>query len=191
MRGLPLIDPETADGEAAQLLAAAQRILGITPNMTKAMANSPAALKGYLEFHRVLRDGSLPETLCEQIALLVAQENESDYCLSAHTYLGTRVAGLTAEQAVLARSARADEPAAAAALGFAAAVVRGRGAVSDEDLAAARRAGLTAETIAEIIAHVALNVFTTYLTKAARVAVDWPLIRHDDPNPEMREEPRS
>ena len=39
MSALPLIDPVTATGKTADLLAAVQRGLGVTPNMTKAMAN--------------------------------------------------------------------------------------------------------------------------------------------------------
>jgi hypothetical protein len=32
--------------------------------------------------------------------------------------------------------------------------------------------------LAEVVAHVALGVFTSYLAKAARVEIDWPLVRH-------------
>jgi hypothetical protein len=45
MNTLPLVDPDTTTGRAADLLAAVQRSLGVTPNMTKAMANSPAPLQ--------------------------------------------------------------------------------------------------------------------------------------------------
>ncbi|HEY9375988.1 MAG TPA: hypothetical protein VIQ02_02695 [Jiangellaceae bacterium] len=55
MNTLPLVDPDAATGRAADLLAAVQRSMGVTPNMTKAMANSPALLKGYLAL-----SGTLP-----------------------------------------------------------------------------------------------------------------------------------
>lgn len=32
----------------------------------------------------------------------------------------------------------------------------------------------------EVTADVALNVFTSYLATAARVDIDWPLVRHTD-----------
>jgi uncharacterized peroxidase-related enzyme len=186
VRDLPLIHPEDASGATAVVLAAAQELFGITPNLTKAMANSPAALRGYLEFHRVLGEGRLTRALRERIALLVAQEHECDYCLSEHTYRATRTAGLTAAQASDARAGRADEPREAAVLAFAAALVRARGAVDDGQLDTAHAAGLTAEDIVEITADVALNVFANYLALAARVDVDWPLVRptsaeHDAP----------
>jgi len=41
---------------------------------------------------------------------------------------------------------------------------------------AARRAGLSDAEIAEVIAHVALNIFTNYFNNAADVEVDFPKI---------------
>jgi uncharacterized peroxidase-related enzyme len=178
MPGLPLIEPETAAGEAASLLAATQRSLGVTPNMAKAMANSPAALKGYLDFSSALRRGSLPAAMRERIALFVAQETGCDYCLSAHTYTGTKLAGLTEAEAARARKGEAGDPWAAAVLAFAAALLGSHGAVADDELDAARDGGLSHAQIAEVVAHVALNIFTNYFTKAARVDIDWPLVRH-------------
>ena len=44
MTRLPTIDPATATGSAGELLARTHQTLGLTPNMTKVMANSPALL---------------------------------------------------------------------------------------------------------------------------------------------------
>jgi AhpD family alkylhydroperoxidase len=178
MTGLPLIQPETASGETADLLAATQRVLGITPNLARALANSPAALRAYLGFSGALRGGSLPWAVREQIALLVAQRTGCDYSLSAHSYIGTRLVGLSQAEAVRARQGEASEPQAAAALAFAAALLYRRGRVTDAELAAARHGGLSDGQLAEIVAHVALGVFTSYFAEAARVEIDWPLVRH-------------
>lgn len=48
MSRLPLIVPEQATGEAKALLERVDKTLGLVPNMTKVMANSPALLDGYL-----------------------------------------------------------------------------------------------------------------------------------------------
>ena len=53
MSRVPLVDPAT-DGPANDLLAAVRSKLGIVPNMTRAMANSPAVLKAYLAFGEAL-----------------------------------------------------------------------------------------------------------------------------------------
>ncbi|MCW2749617.1 MAG: hypothetical protein JWR83_727, partial [Aeromicrobium sp.] len=85
MAALPLVDPATATGPAADLLAAVKKSLGVVPNMTRAMANNPALLNGYLGLNGALNGGVLPVATRESIALAVGQENGCDYCLSAHT----------------------------------------------------------------------------------------------------------
>jgi alkylhydroperoxidase family enzyme len=42
------VDPATATGEPGALLAQVKKALGLTPNMTRVMANSAALLRGYL-----------------------------------------------------------------------------------------------------------------------------------------------
>jgi hypothetical protein len=59
------IDPAHADARAKPMLDAVHKKLGLTPNMMKTMAASPAVLKGYLDFAGALgraRPGKLPET---------------------------------------------------------------------------------------------------------------------------------
>ncbi|MFF8387086.1 carboxymuconolactone decarboxylase family protein [Streptomyces kanasensis] len=181
MHSLHTVEPESATGETAALFTATHQELGIVPNLARVMANSPAVLKGYLGVVGALSTrGTLPAHVRESIALLVAQENGSDYCLSVHMFRGTKVAGLGTDEATRARHGKADDPWDAAVLDLAAVIVRNRGAVTDEHLAAAQRAGLSDGQIVEVVAHVALNVFTTYLATAARIDVDWPLVRHTD-----------
>ncbi len=172
---LNAVDPALATGKAKDLLAGVQATLGLTPNMMRTMANSPAVLEGYLQFGAALGKGALRAGLREQIALAVAQANECDYCLSAHSALG-RMAGLSADELTASRDASAGDPKAEAALQFAVAVVAARGAVSDTQFAAVRAAGFTDGEIAEILAHVALNVFTNYFNKAALTVVDFPVV---------------
>jgi len=49
------------------------------------IANSPAALEGYLGLSGALNKGALPAPTRERIALAVAEINGCNYCLSAHT----------------------------------------------------------------------------------------------------------
>jgi uncharacterized peroxidase-related enzyme len=169
------VDPAVATGKAKDLLNGVQATLGITPNMMRTMASSPAVLDGYLQLGAALGKGALRAGLREQIALAVAQANECDYCLSAHTALGA-MAGLSAPEISASREASSRDPKAAAALKFAVAVVAARGAVSDADFDAIRKAGFTDGEIAEVLAHVALNVFTNYFNKAALTVVDFPVV---------------
>lgn len=176
MARLNPIDPKSATGKSAELFAKVKSGLGLVPNMTRVMANSPAALEAYLAFSGALAGGRLAPRIREQLALVVAEANECGYCLSAHSAIGKKV-GLSAEQIAASRQGEASDPKAAGALRFAKAIVDGRGEVTDGDFAAAREAGLDDAEIAEVITHVALNVLTNYFNKAAETEVDFPQVR--------------
>jgi uncharacterized peroxidase-related enzyme len=175
MSRIPALQPDLATGKAKDLLTAVHGKLGIVPNMTKVMANSPAVLESYLGFSGALGSGLLDAKTREQLALLTAQQNECDYCLSAHTAIGKMV-GLTAEQVAHSRSGQGLDARTTAALAFATRVLKTRGDIQDADLAAVRHAGYNDGEVAEIIAHVALNVFTNYFNKAAEVEIDFPKV---------------
>ena len=175
MSRIPPVDRNTTNDSVRKNFDAIQKQLGTVPNMMRTMAQSSSVLDAYLGFGAALRTGRLPVSLHEQIALAVAEINSCDYCLSAHTALG-RGAGLSNDELTASREARAVDPKAAAALKFARAVVERRGDVRDQDLAVVRAAGYTDGDIAEIIAHVALNVFTNYFNRAAHTEIDFPLV---------------
>jgi AhpD family alkylhydroperoxidase len=102
MSRLKAIDPSAATGKAKELLDAVNGKLGIVPNMTKLMASSPVVLESYLGFSGALAAGLLDAKTREELALLTAQQNGCDYCLSAHTAIGKMV-GLTAEEIIASR----------------------------------------------------------------------------------------
>lgn len=147
----------------------------MTPNMMKTMANSAAVLDGYLGLTEALSHGSLPPKLREQIALVIAEENSCGYCRAAHSAIG-RMVGLSSEAINDARYGTSLEAKAQAALQFARIVTQKKGRVSDADLADVRRAGYDDADVSEIIANVALNVFTNYFNEAANTEVDFPKV---------------
>ncbi|MBY0460025.1 MAG: carboxymuconolactone decarboxylase family protein [Gemmataceae bacterium] len=173
MSRLNTIDPTRAEGKAKTLLDAVKAKLGVTPNLTKVMANSPSVLEGYLGLSGALAGGALPPKLRELLALGVGEVNGCEYCLSAHTAIGKK-AGLTAEQIVAGRKGTSEDAKTHDALRFARKLVETRGKVTDADVAAVRAAGYTDGEIAEVVAHVALNVLTNYLNNVAETEIDFP-----------------
>jgi len=167
------VDPSHATGKAKDLLTAVQGQLGVTPNLMKTLAHSPAALDGYLSLNAALAKGQLSAKVREQIALEVAQENGCGYCLAAHSLLGKN-AGLKPDQIIAARKGESDDAKAQAALQLASEILASRGNVTDAQLAEARAAGVTDGEIAEVVGHVALNVLTNYFNVLARTEVDFP-----------------
>lgn len=169
------VDPTTSQGKAKQLLDAVKSKLGLVPNMTKVMANAPAVLEAYLGFSGALGQGTLQPQLRERIALITAQQNHCDYCLSAHTAIGKMV-GLNESEVVGSRQGRASDAKTTAALTFARQIIETKGQVTDEQVAEVRAAGYSDQEILEIIAHVALNVFTNYFNSATQVEIDFPKV---------------
>lgn len=176
MPRIAALDRQQVEPRTQALLDAVNQALGVTPNMMRTMAQSTAVLDGYLALNTALAKGSLGRSLGEQIALLTAEQNGCGYCAAAHTALGQH-AGLTDADIAAARDGQAGEPRAQAALSLARAVIETQGHVSDRDLAAARKAGLADGEIGEVVAHVALNVFTNYFNSLADTEVDFPAVR--------------
>jgi len=169
------IDPSLADVRAKPLLDAVHKKLGMTPNMMKTMATSPAVLKGYLDFAGALGGASVSARTQELIAVAVAETNGCDYCLSAHTAIGG-LFKIPAADLEVARDMHNPDPKIAAILRFARTVVDTRGKVDDGDVAALRSAGVSDGELAEIVAITALNVFTNLFNNFARTDVDFPRI---------------
>ena len=174
MSRINAINTDEANGKAKELLNTVQAKLGITPNMTRTMAQSPSVLEAYLVFNGAL-GSTLNAKLREQIALLSAEENGCGYCLSAHTAIG-KMAGLSDEDVLNAREGNSKDEKADAALKFAGSVLEKRGKVSDEDLASIRRAGFSDGEMGEIVAHIALNTFTNFFNEVAKTDIDFPLV---------------
>lgn len=173
MSRLNPIAPEDATGRAGELLGLVKQKLGLVPNMARAMANAPSVLEGYLLLGGALSKGALPPKVREQIALAVGEANGCEYCVSAHSAIG-RSLGLTAEQIRDSRLGFAVDPKADALVRLSRKVVETRGLVSDEDLEAARDAGVDDSEIAEVVGHVALNVLTNYFNHLAGTDIDFP-----------------
>lgn len=176
MARVELLTSESAQRESKALLDQITQTFGVTPAMFRAVANSPAALKSMWGAFGALGGGKLPARLGEQVAVLIADRNSCEYCLAAHTALG-RKAGASAAEMSEAQAGRSDDPRTAAALLFAQRVVDNRAQIADSDVAELRAAGFDDEAVVELIAHIALNLFTNYVNVALKVPVDFPTVK--------------
>lgn len=173
---VPLVDRTAATGSVRTVLDQIHGAFGATPNMFRAVANSPAALQSMWAAFGALGGGVIGAALGEQIAVAVANRNACDYCLAAHTALG-RKAGVSGDDLAAAQSGESADPRTAAVLRFALKLVNERGQVDATDVQALRDHGWSDEHIVEIVAHVALNLFTNYVNVALAVPVDFPGVK--------------
>jgi uncharacterized peroxidase-related enzyme len=170
------IDLPATDAHVKPLLDGVQQGLGMIPNLFRVAARSPAALEGLVALFGAVGKGHLDARSRESIALVVSEVDACDYCLSAHSALGAR-AGLTEAAIDAARHGTSDDPRRAALLALARATVEHRGRVGSA-LDDARGAGLSDADIVDVVANVALTVFTNYLNELAQTEIDFPIVRH-------------
>lgn len=174
MTRLPQIAVDQANPEQSELFAAVKSKLGRVPNLLRALANSPAALRGYLDFSGAIGAGEgLNAQQREIVALAISQANGCEYCLAAHSTIGKMV-GLAPEAIEAARRAEGGDDESRAIARFATAVLESRGRVSDAELEAFRGAGFGDDAVAEVVAHVALNVYTNFFNNLVGTDVDFP-----------------
>ena len=173
MPRLKAIEPDQATGQTKQLLDGLNEKLGMVPNLARTLANSPAALKGYLAFGEALEGAALPAKLREQIALTVSEANGCGYCVAAHCAIGKSV-GLSDSELTDARQSTSPDSKVDAALHFARQLVEKRGWVDDDQLDRVRRVGYGDREIAEIVAVVAWKIFANYFNHVALTDVDFP-----------------
>jgi uncharacterized peroxidase-related enzyme len=174
MSHIPPVDKSTAPAPVSSLLEGVNRGLGMTPNMFRVAGQSPAVLDALVGFFGAVSKGRLSAAAREAIALAVSEANGCDYCLSAHSALGER-AGLDDQARARARRGQSDDRRLASLLALALGTLDAR-TRSGRVLEDARRAGLSDAEILEVVANVALTVFTNYLNQVAGTEIDFPVV---------------
>jgi uncharacterized peroxidase-related enzyme len=173
MRLAPIENDQVSRELSASLGETATTFTGL-PNFLRVLANAPAALKAYVLADAALGHGQTTPRERELIALLVAEINGCSYSLLAHCELAKNI-GLSDDEIRLVRQTDARDPHVKAMLYFVQAVVLQRGDITEEDFRSLRQAGFGDAQIIEIIANIALNIFTNYFNTVAKTEVDYPL----------------
>lgn len=169
------LESSDASPQQAALQQKIEGVFGSAPNIFTTMLHSAVATESYLQTTQLLAKGKLGPKLRESIALVVGETNSCEYCVSAHTLLGSN-AGLNEEEVISARRGEAEQPRAKAILQFAKKVVSERGHVTTNDIDTLRSHDVSDEELVEIIAHVGMNIFTNYFNHIAGTEIDFPRV---------------
>ena len=170
------LNPDVATEESKQLFGQVQKKLGRVPNLMQSLGHSPAALGGYLSLNESLSRGVLHTKDRERIALTVAEYHGCGYCAAAHSAIGNMV-GLTESQIHEARRGSSDDPKVDSLLRFVHRVLDSKGHVDDSDLDSFRSAGYSDAAVAEVVAHISLNVLTNFFNSVAETEIDFPQVK--------------
>ena len=175
MNRIPMIETSEASQTVAVLYNSVEKKLGLIPNMIKAMANSRATLQAYLNLSGAMSLGHLTPSTREKIALLVAEENACNYCLSAHSAIGSLMK-IPQSELKAARRGESEDAKEEAMLALAKHILETKGDVADHVYADIMAAGVTLEEATEVIGNVATNLFTNYFNRFAQTEIDYPKV---------------
>lgn len=146
---------------------------GFIPNIFGVMAAAPAALKAYPAFAGAFEQTGFTPEEREIVAIATGTSNGCSFCTAVHSTIA-RTKLKVDDATVDALRNQADLPDAKqnGLAKFTKQIVQKRGAVSDEDLAAFKKAGYTQAQALELVVGVALNTFTNYINNVARTPVN-------------------
>jgi len=173
MKELSIITKEQASPEAQELFEVMTKKYGKVPNLYAVMANSPSALKAALEYGDTLSAGEFTAKEAEAIALVVAQVNDCQYCLAAHTAAG-KMMGFSEEETLSIRSGSSDDSKLSALVALAREITISRGWPAQELVDDFFAAGFSKAALVELLGFVSLNVFKNYLNHVASAPIDFP-----------------
>lgn len=175
MPRIPVHTTDTAPEASREPLKELEAQYGAVLNIHGEMAHSPAVLHAYVALQDVIREHALLDgRVREAIALAVGNQDECTYCQSAHT-AGGKAAGLSDEEMIAIRGGRVDfDPALEALLVLAREYTANVGNTSDAAWQAAVDAGWSQEQLAELSAHVTLNLLTNYFNHHVHTELDVP-----------------
>jgi AhpD family alkylhydroperoxidase len=175
MPRVPVHTVSDAPEQSGEALRGLERRMGRLLNIHAEMAHAPVVLAAYQGMQNAIAaHGSFGAKTREAIALAVGAEDGCAYCQSAHTMSGL-AAGWSLDETVAIRHGTAGlEPRLASLLAVAREIAGKVGYVTDATWQAAREAGWSDAELAELFAHVAVNMFTNYFNHYVQTGPDLP-----------------
>ena len=172
MSDFTLHTTDTAPEKSKEILAGAQKQMGVIPGLYAVMAESPETLSAYKQLHQLFTETSFDAEELTVVWQTINVEHECHYCVPAHT----AIAHSMKVDPALTAALRDQKPMTTAKLqalhDFTLAMVRERGNVSKESLSTFFAAGYKQQQVLEIILGLSQKVISNYVNHVAGTAVD-------------------
>lgn len=163
MTTFSLHTPDSAPAAAKDILKDSLKRLGFVPNLYAGMAESPAALKGYLGLSAVFGETQLTEIERNVVWLAVSVANRCDFCVAVHSFIAKMMAKADPALVSALREQRALSDTKLEALAsFTRAVVHQRGWMEESQIEAFLRAGYTKANVLDVILGVSMKTLSNY-----------------------------
>lgn len=158
----PVHTIDSAPEASRPLLRGLQASLGMVPNLAASMAESPPLLAGFLHLRRLFYEGSFTPAEVQVLALTNAGENGCGYCMALHTALALEAGVSAATVQALREGQPPREPRERALSNLSRRLVRERGRLREEDLAAFFAAGYAPAQALEVVLGVAVSILPNF-----------------------------
>lgn len=163
MTKFTLHTPASAPVGSRSALEGAQKNLGFVPNLYAGLAESPAALKGYLDLSATFGETQLSTLEQNVVWLAVSVANQCEFCVAAHSFIAKMMA--KADPALVTALRKEDklpDPRLNALAQFTRAVVQQRGWLEPNQVDAFLSAGYTKANVLDVILGVAMKTLSNY-----------------------------
>ncbi|MEQ8602509.1 MAG: carboxymuconolactone decarboxylase family protein [Marivibrio sp.] len=156
----PIHDAESAPAETQETLKAVNQKMGFLPAILGAMAESPAALEGYVTLQGIFDKTDFSPAERQLILLSVSYENDCHFCVAAHSK-GAKGAGLDADAVAAVRDGRPiDDDKLEALRRFAQQATVERGRLDRQAVADFLAAGYSERQALDVVLGVAVKTLT-------------------------------
>jgi uncharacterized peroxidase-related enzyme len=151
-----------------------QKGLGFVPNMYKSMGNNPALLDAYTYAYNSFRTNSGFSPVEQEVVFLsVAYENNCEYCMAAHSFVGDMMTKVPTEVTDAIRDGKQIPDVKLAALSkLSRSITATRGNVSQEEVDAFLAAGYSKAQVLGIIVGIAVKTMSNYSNHMTNPALD-------------------
>lgn len=165
---------ETAAPLASNIMQGTKDAMGFVPNMYGFMANNPALLDAYTHTYKTFRENAgFTPVEQEVIFLSVSYENECDYCVAAHSFVGDKMSGVPTEVTDAIREGKEIDDTKLSALStFTRLMTRTRANVTSEDIATFLSAGYDKNHILGVITGIGVKTFSNYSNHLTKTPLD-------------------
>jgi uncharacterized peroxidase-related enzyme len=148
--------------------------LGFVPNMYKTMGNNPALLDAYTYAYNSFRANSGFSPVEQEVILLsVAYENNCEYCMAAHSFIGDKMSKVPTEVTNAIRENKEIPDAKLAALSkLARSLTTTRGNISQEEVNDFLALGYSEAHVLGVIAGIAVKTMSNYSNHITKPELD-------------------
>ena len=149
-----------------------QQTFGMIPNLLGVLSAAPGVLEGYLTLHKLFADSSFNAEELTVVWQTINVEHECTYCVPAHTGIEHAMNVDPALTEALRNSQPMPNEKLQVLHDTTLSIVRNRGRVSEEKIAAFYAAGYEQRQLLEIILGISQKVLSNYVNHIAETPVD-------------------